>query len=82
MTSLTPTMRTAIRDIHDGNGDRVSGRTMTALSARNLVTISVLTGPALTVLGKSAYRDIMASGDGPEDLKEMFSFLTPHRRRR
>lgn len=76
MTRLTPTQRTAIRSIHDGKGDDVTRGTFAALERRGLVHQRSIDGVrTLTPTGESTYRNIMSSGDGPEDLKERFRFL-------
>lgn len=81
MSHLSHTMRTAIRNIKDGHPEHVSSRTMGALENRRMVTTTAPGAyPILTPLGERTYTEIMRSGDGPEDLKERFSFLTPRRR--
>lgn len=76
-------MRTAIRWIADGKGDDVTRGTFNALERRRLVQQDSRTGTrSLTSAGRREHARIMSSGDGPEDLKEMFNFLRPRRGRR
>lgn len=83
MTYLNPKQRSAIRAIHDGRGPQhLHPATVAALSRRHLIHVTsdgeqpVVT---LTATGERAYEQIMASGDGPEDLKERLRFRRSRR---
>lgn len=82
---LSPTQRTAIRWIHDDPTgelvDAIKASTLRSLQTRQLIRL-MNDNPVLTNLGERTYVEIMASGDGPEDLKERFNFLRPSGRRR
>lgn len=67
---LTTVQRSAVRAIHDGDTASVDIRTLTLLVGRGYVTDS--RRPKLTPKGYRTYDRIMASGDGPEDLKARF----------
>jgi hypothetical protein len=72
---LTATQRSAIRWIHDGPTEGIHGLTIKALIRRGLVTReNENADPVLTAAGDRAYERIMATGDGPEDLKMLFRF--------
>lgn len=72
MSVLTVTQRKAIRRLYDEPGAKVAAPTIHALTKRGLVRGEEGVGPVLTATGQAAYDRIMESGDGPEDLKEMF----------
>jgi hypothetical protein len=69
---LSVTMRKAVRWIHDGEAHTVRPQTLKALRERRIITTQ--DPVALTEYGQRVHADIMKSGDGPEDLKEMFNF--------
>ncbi len=70
---LSVTQRDAIRDVHDRQFHMIGKRTLESLRKRGLVT-DAKDGISLTAGGKIAYDRIMASGDGPESLKELLKF--------
>lgn len=74
---LSVPQREAIRDLHEhpvrpSMVPSIAPQTIRALRRRGLVEE---VGYKLTSLGVRAYRGIMESGDGPEELKSM---LNPH----
>jgi hypothetical protein len=68
--TLSAPQRTAIRAIHDGRGG-YAGPTRRSLQRMGLVGEDYPW--QLTAAGERAYEQIMASGDGPEDLKMRFA---------
>lgn len=78
---LSARQRSATRTVHDDPetaGEWGRG-TIDSLVRRGLVRWDSTDGWLLTRQGVHAYEQIMASGDGPEDLKEMFRFLGARR---
>lgn len=72
---LSIAQREGIRAIYDGNADRVANRTLYSLIDRDLVLPpNENEGYRLTPLGEYNHRRIMATGDGPEALKELLRF--------
>lgn len=76
---LSTAQRKAIRAVHDGKYPGVppntTARTIVSLVRRGYVTINGETMEAsLTRTGRVVYDAIMATGDGPEDLKAKLRF--------
>lgn len=72
VSSLSATARSIIRDIADGgDGYGYSGKSYGMLVRKGYIT-KESGAPKLTAKGRREHSLIMESGDGPEDLKEMF----------
>lgn len=78
---LTPDERTAIRDIADERWNDVpywASVAVQELDNKGLVIIETAgdesTIISLTPKGRRAHAAVMETGDGPEDLKALFSF--------
>lgn len=77
MKQLSTPQREAIRAIHDAGETPavVNGSTIKALHTRGLIEWDAeKLRYRLTLRGTGEYRRIMASGDGPEALKELLRF--------
>lgn len=73
MRSMSVVQREAIRSIADNpDAEMIDPRTLRALLDRGLIKHLDATDYTLTARGRVAFKRIMATGDGPEQLKEHF----------
>ena len=78
--NFSPQQRTALRTVADREPlSSIDPRTFRSLLKNGLIyrtrgTSASRAHWALTSQGEMVHEDIMASGDGPEDLKAMFRF--------
>ena len=80
--ALSTPQRIGIRAIADGRPADVPSSTFWSLVNRELVIPAdgvTMRKAQLTAAGRRAHEQIMASGDGPEDLKARFAFLGARR---